>query len=65
MPKGKEYKAGSVGTGGSKTPASVMGSQGSSANIPVSQNQSKSTKRSSFPGSFATKKPAGKLQNHK
>lgn len=49
MPKGKEYKMGTVGTGASKIPASVMGSQGKPAKIPVSYNKTKATKHTKFP----------------
>lgn len=49
MPKGKDYKMGTVGKGASRTPMSVMGSQGSPAKIPVSVNKTKATKKSKFP----------------
>lgn len=50
MPKGKNYKMGTVGKGGSRTPTSVMGSQGTPAKIPTNFNKTKPTKHSKFPG---------------
>jgi hypothetical protein len=49
MPYKKDYNSKTVGTGASRTPANVMGSQGSPANIPVSYNVSKPTKSTPFP----------------
>lgn len=51
MPKGKDYKLGTVGKGGSKTPSSVMGSQGSSIKVAPSPSSSTGpTKHTKFPG---------------
>lgn len=44
MPYKKNYNRSTVGTGDSRTPSSVMGSQGGSAKIPTSHFQNKSTK---------------------
>lgn len=49
MPQGKGYKM-KIGKGASRTPSSVMGSQGSSTEIPQGFNKSKSTKKTKFPG---------------
>ena len=50
MPYKREYKMGAIKKGGSKTPSSVMGSQGTSANIPTSHFKNKPTKHTKFPG---------------
>lgn len=47
MPKGKTMH---IGKADMKTPASVMGNQGSSVKIAPSFNKSKPTKHTKFPG---------------
>lgn len=49
--------------GGSKTPQSVMGSQGSPANIPVNHFQNKPVKHSSHPAGMSNSKGAKRF-NH-
>lgn len=63
MPYKQEYNSKTVGKGASKTPAGVMGSQGSPAKIPQSFNKSKSTGYRSFESMFPNVKPA-KRHNH-
>lgn len=50
MPKGKAYGKGSIKSGGSRTPNSVMGSMGQPAKIPTVVNKTKETKHTNFPG---------------
>ena len=65
MPYKMEYNSKTVGKGGSKTPASVMGSQGSPAKItPSPKSTIGSTKMTNFPDGFGTTKAPGTIQNH-
>lgn len=48
MPYKKDYTMHTVKKGGSRTPMSVMGSQGSPAKIPASPSSSKPTKKTKF-----------------
>lgn len=54
MPQGKEYTAKNVKKGGSKTPASIMGSQGKPAPLPKDQHTSRPTHSIPFPGKKAS-----------
>lgn len=60
MPHKKGYTMKTIGKAPSKTPVSVMGSQGKPANIPVSFNKPMPTKMSRFPESTRKSKPARK-----
>lgn len=54
----------SFGKGGSKTPASVMGSQGTSASIPVNHFKNKPTGKMSHPAGQKSSKAVSKPFNH-
>lgn len=56
MPYKKDYNMTTVGKAKMHTPASVMGSQGTSANIPTSPVKPTSTKATPFPGGMKSKK---------
>lgn len=58
MPYKQGYSTKTVGTGGSKTPMSVMGSQGAPASIKPSFNKSKSVGHKPFPESKRQSKRA-------
>jgi hypothetical protein len=56
MPYNKDYTMNTVKKAEMKTPKSVMGGQGSSANIIASHYVSRATKNTPFPGGHKSKK---------